>query len=504
MANKNIFRRYSRTSVRDKKNLVRSLNSFTKQYKFTFIEKVRLNKDRQIEFGKLMGLSFSQTNEKPLGVDGESGLIYSSEIANNDLSDYGLILEAIDNLISINTKFAYKEALKSILEKYSDDEISFMLAQTNETKVISEIKRKFECSSVYAKRIYNQLKNRIQYRYVGLYSENNLITQNINTLAPQFLTSYDISKSNIAFILKRERLFSETILNELRNKLGLNENISYTTDNSSQPYYEDLYDNLLMSVANHFNVEFCYYDMEELEYEFEDGEDMYLDAIDILIYTFLEEENDNSRYPNPDYVPYTYTFRTEYAQEHFLDIEHTCSYLKYYYEEMWAGDQVDEREKVENKQEEWYARSLLHPSEEETYNDTSLKDEVRASAGSLYIQWNDFYEELLCGIQSERKEDNVYYTLHIYANELVSQFSILEEHNIFLENGSIDEYCSYLQDLRKELLNELKDVEYKVKEETVSKMLTMKRKEWRLLYKNVYENKNMYMLACFDYEKLIV
>ena len=87
---------------------------------------------------------------------------------------------------------------------------------------------------------------------------------------------------------------------------------------------------------------------------------------------------------------------------------------------------------------------------------------------------------------------------------MTSQFSILEEHNIFLENGSINEYCSYLQDLRKELLNELKDVEYKVKEETVSKMLTMKRTEWRLLYKNVYENKHMYMLACFDYEKLTV
>jgi len=234
----------------------------------------------------------------------------------------------------------------------------------------------------------------------------------------------------------------------LRNKLVFNDNSSYITASSSQPYYEDLYDNLLMSVANHFNVEFCYYDMEELEYEFEDGEDMYLDAIDILIYTFLEEENDNSRYPNPDYVPYTYTFRTEYAQEHFLDIEHTCSYL--------------------------------------------------------YIQWNDFYEELLCGIKSERKEDNVYYTLHKYANELTAQFNILEEHNIFLENGSINEYSPYLQNLRKELLTELKDVEYKIKEETVSKILTMKRKEWRLLYKNVYENKNMYMLSCFDYERLTV
>ena len=148
--------------------------------------------------------------------------------------------------------------------------------------------------------------------------------------------------------------------------------------------------------------------------------------------------------------------------------------------------------------------TLLHPSEEETYNDTSLKDEVRASAGTLYIQWNDFYEELLCGIKSERKEDNVYYTLHSYANELTSQFNTLEEHNIFLENGSINEYSQYLQNLRKELLCELKDAEYKIKEDTISKILTMKRKEWRLLYKNVYENENMYMLSCFDYERLTV
>ena len=123
--NKNTFRRYSRTTVRDKRSLVRSLNSFTKQYKYAFIEKVKLNSQCQIEFGKPMGLSFTQNSERKIGaLDDGSGLIFSEDIANNDISSYNLILEAIDNLISINTKYEYKTALKAILDDYSHNNVS--------------------------------------------------------------------------------------------------------------------------------------------------------------------------------------------------------------------------------------------------------------------------------------------------------------------------------------------------------------------------------------------
>jgi len=128
LANKKTFRRYSRTSVRDKRSLVRSLNSFMKQYKFAFIEKVRLNEKKEIEFGKLMGLSFSQDSKKVLGeMEYESGMIYSADVALNDLSSYKLIFNAIDNMVSINTKSAYKEALKAILERYTENDISKIL-----------------------------------------------------------------------------------------------------------------------------------------------------------------------------------------------------------------------------------------------------------------------------------------------------------------------------------------------------------------------------------------
>jgi len=53
-----------------------------------------------------MGVSFSQDSKKVLGeIEYESGMIYSADVTLNDLTSYQLILNAIDDMISINTTY---------------------------------------------------------------------------------------------------------------------------------------------------------------------------------------------------------------------------------------------------------------------------------------------------------------------------------------------------------------------------------------------------------------
>jgi len=471
MANKNTFRRYSRTTVRDKRSLIRSLNSFTKQYKYASIEKVHLNKEQQIEFGRLMGLSFSQESYKTLGIDSESGLIYSEEIANNDLTNSNLIFEEIDNLISINTKYKYKEVLKNILTQYSDKNISTMFDEINEKDVIEAIQNNFICSIIYAKKVYNQLKNRIRYKYVGLYSVNNAVTKKINTLTPKFLTSLDILKSEIEYLTKREYLFYDDVLQTLRIRMNIN--------NEWDRCFSEK--NITEKIEKYFEISI---------YEEGFDDDIYFEAVEFLKYRYYQYISENSKYPLEH--PYPLKLTSKYAIKNFKDQKNVIDYIICFNEKNDLYKKDTKYDYIESEYE--------HPVDETDYDDTSLSYAARTSASTQTTQWSKFYDTLVTGILS--KTNNEYYKLYTIANMLLDLHNELSNENVYLDDGSINEYSSFLQERRQKIGKECEGLKSEDKQNIIKKFIALEKSEWKLIDETLKHYSFIPRLQFFDYEKL--
>jgi len=476
VANKKTFRRYGRTTVRDKRSLVRSLNSFTKQYKCVYIDKVYLNEKGQIEFGRAIGLSFSQDSQKKLGIEEDRGLIYKEDIAYNDLSSYELILEAIDNLISINRRDDYKKALKAILNEYSKDGVSFMFKERYENLINLKIQQFFECSDAYAKKIYNQLKNRIKYRYTGVYSKNDSATQMVNALRPHFLASSDIQQSKIEFVLQREWLYSNDIIEGIKNKMDL-------SDYKEEP--KDILDEL----SEYFSI--------TISKDLINEDSKYYDAVEFLKFLYFQELNGNAPYPNPDYKPYEYEFITQWAEENCKTEDNAKKYIIEQNEIFLANE---EEEDEYDPLADWYEVSKYHSIEEEAVNEIDADEMYRENAMSITAQWNKFYDMVLDGVLSKNLEDNIYYQVYKYATELNNELDFLVDNNVFLDNGAINEYCPYLGELRQELLKKFKDT--KDKHSKIAQLMRIEKKRWKQLYEVVGKHSIFTAAMYFDYERL--
>jgi len=485
LANQKTFRRYSRTSVRDKRSLVRSLDSFTKQYKYAFIEKVTLNDKQEIEFGRLMGLSFSQESQKKIGEVGYgSNMIYSTDIALNDLSTKEPIANAIDNMISINTIYRYKKALKEILEEYSEQGISVIFDETNEVHVIQKISDSFKCSMQYAKRIYQQLKNRVKYAYVGLYSVNDEATNKINVLLPNYITSLYELKNKINFILKREWLFGDAILNELRTRLA-----EIKKEEINAYWQEHQEQDIVEKMEEYFGIDIL-----------DTDDDIYYDAVEFLKFTYLNEMYENAPYPDPNYTPYEYEFITEYAIKNFISESSAKSYVLWFNSELLqANNNLDNEEEQER-----YNQLYNAPIDAETYYDSSVQDIYRESAASPAMQWNNFYETLLDGVISDNENRNIYKRVCEFSREILSMYLKLEEEGMYHENGVINESCEILKNMFRELDKDegLNQLDTATKYEKIREAIAMKKRESRLLYKTVNQNGIVYALEDFNYKTL--
>lgn len=469
--NRNTFRRYSRTTVRDKRSLVRSLNSFTKQYCSAFIEKARLDEEGKIIFGKPMGLSFSKDSDLDIGVlKNGSGLIYHCDTAENDLKTYQLAYSEVDNLISINKKFEYKNSLKSIIDSYSLDEITNFFQEISEDVVVNKIAQEFQCSAKYARRIYSQLKTRIKYRYVGIYSINDEITNKINTLRPTFISGLKILESKIEYINKRKRLFESEILNKLQSMI--NDMKKVTTP----VIYRK--NKVLERIMTHYNI--------EINTDIEDV--VYLDSIEILKYFYYEYENYFTKYqgPDPDYQPYEYDLISDTVK---VNEEEALRYI-----DSFNDKQYEKEDK----------NTQVHPLDEETYNDTSFKDEVREAALPIDAQWNNFYHALVMGIISDKIDNNEFYVVQKYAKELSKYYTKLIKFELYTASGNINEYSPYLIQYRQEIRNTLKkeSKDNNKIEKVVSEILSTKRLEWKLLYNTMKKDFFIYDVLNFDYNEL--
>ena len=180
-----------------------------------------------------------------------------------------------------------------------------MLEDKNEDSVTGKIENSFGCSSVYAKRIYNQLKNRIKYKYAGLYSINDELTNKVNILTPTFLTSFDILKSRIEYVLKRDWLLNDSTLNELKSRLS--------EFNVKEDYYEEYKKDLTETISEYFQVNI-----------YETDDEIYFDAIEFLKHLYIEECNRDLNHKN---TLYKYEFTTEFAQNNFKNKADAVDYI---------------------------------------------------------------------------------------------------------------------------------------------------------------------------------
>ncbi len=155
------MKRYKTTSIRDKRSIVRALKTFSKQYKYIFCDDltVDLNSEPVSYYYKDMTNEYFKNN-----------VVYSKIEAGIDIKNTELILDIIDNLISLNRKEDLKEKLKeAVLERDRDGSNSFLLHQDLSLNQIESLVD----NEKFAKRILSQIENRVIFRRTGVYSLNN-------------------------------------------------------------------------------------------------------------------------------------------------------------------------------------------------------------------------------------------------------------------------------------------------------------------------------------------
>jgi hypothetical protein len=169
-------KRYSFTKIRDKRSIVRALNTFKKQCNFIYCEKKEV--DLNIEPMKLYysddiikNINYNKkadTNENDKMIDAlDKNIIYNKDVESIELQNTHLICDEIDNLLSINNKKDLKEELKICVQKRDMQGINRFF--NNEALSLNQIEYIVESES-FAKRIFSQLKNRISFKRSGIYS----------------------------------------------------------------------------------------------------------------------------------------------------------------------------------------------------------------------------------------------------------------------------------------------------------------------------------------------
>lgn len=500
--------RYKKTTVRQKRHIVQSMNTFTAYYNSAFIENVSMSESDQIIITKKLGLTiyFGEPKLSKIGIFKNkifhtgSGMIYNEDVAFDDLSKYELLIDTVDNLISINKKYLYKIALKSIIREYSasrgsgSETVSLFFNDINKNIIINLISEKLPCTKKYSLSLYSQIRTRIKYKYLGIYSVN----EGANTIKPNFLSTFDVLKSKLSYINRRKWWFSDNILTTLQNKLKELKNTHQGSegykiidiDSKGNYIYEDEDKiDIISIIENHYNIAI----------DFDSEDENYLDAIEVLKYCYYEEENDCSKYPNMDYEPYDCDFFNKNTD---LDEIEAIKYIKYFnktYELFF--DNKSEQKKESQAEDEKEDQYVLDP---ETYYDSSMKDEYREAALGINIQWDNFYNGLIKSILSDNIENNEFFTVYKYAKELNQYYEELMLGDIFLDNGNINEYSLYLSKYRIETLSALKEASQESEKinKVLSELLRNKKKEWKLLHSEMEKDPFLRNMLSFDYENL--
>lgn len=266
----------TRSSVKGNRNLIRSLNSAIENHDYiSFDDAMFLNGEFYISKEEKFHLNFlnmeklkkekclillkktitSLTNElnspndsvrteakkssneldkylKLILVKDQTVICYKPMII-NDLKSYSLIEEEIDNIYIYNRASSKKEDLKSLIKEFvfnpinKKEEQSCYFFNANQMDIaIRKIQHtlyndKEDKNQAYslAKKIYTQIRNRIQFKNLNFYNYNTGIKNQSNKLTPEFITPLHILKYKIKYIKQMKWIFNEFFLNKIRHYL---------------------------------------------------------------------------------------------------------------------------------------------------------------------------------------------------------------------------------------------------------------------------------------------
>ena len=155
-------KRYKTTSIRDKRSIVRTLNTFSKQYEYICCD----DKFVDLDLEPVKYYYMDKENDYF-----KNSIVFSKSNAQIDSRDTKLILDAIDNMISINRQLDLKDELKNIVKnrELGNGVNTFLI---NKDLSIDEIEKVVN-DSKFAKKIFSQIENRVIFRGTGIYSSNN-------------------------------------------------------------------------------------------------------------------------------------------------------------------------------------------------------------------------------------------------------------------------------------------------------------------------------------------
>ncbi len=192
-------RKYTSTEVRDKRSIVRTLNTFSKQYKLICCDS--MNIDLNIE----PMIFFYMDDES----EHYENIIYAEDLAFIELKDTELILEVIDNLVSINRKEELKESLKNFIEEFdSNGKNKFFKKNDNETEIFYS--EGIIQTKAFAKRVYVQIKNRIKFSRAQIYNSKDTASSVKNRMVyPIPTNTLEILIKKLEYIKNELDLFSE-------------------------------------------------------------------------------------------------------------------------------------------------------------------------------------------------------------------------------------------------------------------------------------------------------
>jgi hypothetical protein len=227
-------RQYKETKVKDRRSIVRALNTFSEQYDYIYCNnnKTSFNLDTD-----RLELIFSNELSKYI-----NNIVYSKSDARIELSKYDNIINTIDNLMSINRKLLLKQELKDLVEITIKDKLlkkskggytSAFFDEDKKENMITQISYLVNDNIKFATKLYNQIKNRIQYKNLDLYQNNSNTKINANNINLTYLTQQDLFNNQIAFIKQHLWLFNTTQMNTLRKGIE-NGNFNFLYDHHNE------------------------------------------------------------------------------------------------------------------------------------------------------------------------------------------------------------------------------------------------------------------------------
>lgn len=181
----NEIRRYKKSKVRDKQPFIRSLKTFSNQYKYIYCE------DEFIDFNEGPAcLHFSDD------YNNEFNNIFSRDDLIVDLKNYKLICEAIDEMFGIG-QTNWKEDLKKEIFDCGGKDFNYFLDDRFEykaKKIISEYSSN--------KKIYTYIRNYVSFYNSGVYGSIKRDTISIKPISYK-----DSIEKKLNFLLKAKKLY---------------------------------------------------------------------------------------------------------------------------------------------------------------------------------------------------------------------------------------------------------------------------------------------------------